>query len=514
MSARGSTKEKIVQLIAEGNNTLTMLSQKLELAPSTVSKHLQDLQDAGVIQLKEAMFAKKWKYYQLSPTEMAQMQESGWITVAKIRAPLLIMLAIALAMGGFLFYYANATANQTANIPISITDPPQVPIGTQALYINYSSLKVAVWQNGSLRWIGSNASGRLDLITLVNQTQILANLNLPQNSTVHEITFRIASASVVIDNTTYGVYVTNSNVTAQIVNSGRVNRSSGLLLDLSPVVTATYSDNITRFVMMPAVRAVIVSGHDLNGQKASEENGENHYLLPDDCKRILSQMDTNLTITAASLQTAQNTTSLSVSLQNNGRSNVTVFGVLLYGNQTMPEIMIRTGGDHGLPGPRIGNHFYWNGNGRGLGPVVIAPKNGTLYNESNTSISINASQFYRFWRNGSVRIKLPRPTTNVTIINVGMPYPPERDLMGDVQSLNFFVDRNGSLSISGMGMSEKSSTPLGYTLTAGSSSSFSFTGQINSSESPIPLFTPSPGKNYSIAIITDRGVIATNVTAT
>ena len=49
MSKQGSTKERILELIAEGSDNLSEISEKLNLAPSTVSKHIHDLESARAI---------------------------------------------------------------------------------------------------------------------------------------------------------------------------------------------------------------------------------------------------------------------------------------------------------------------------------------------------------------------------------------------------------------------------------------------------------------------------------
>ena len=65
MTSYGETKDKILKLIAEGCDSLSSISDALDLAPSTVSKHLHDLEDSGLIAQKDSSRTKKWKYYKL-----------------------------------------------------------------------------------------------------------------------------------------------------------------------------------------------------------------------------------------------------------------------------------------------------------------------------------------------------------------------------------------------------------------------------------------------------------------
>src|SRR5271157_2635434 len=145
MSKQGSTKERILELISEGSDNLSEISEKLNLAPSTVSKHIHDLESAKAIEQKSNPHVKKWKYYKLNDDAPAGEPGAGGGFAAKRNAVALIVMACALlAVFSFAYSYAGHGAAGNAYVPISITDPPMVPKGTQALYINYSSMKVQV----------------------------------------------------------------------------------------------------------------------------------------------------------------------------------------------------------------------------------------------------------------------------------------------------------------------------------------------------------------------------------
>ena len=61
MAKQGDTKGKILKLISEGKNNPSKISETLNLAPSTVSKHLHDLETSGSIEQEEKEHVKKWK---------------------------------------------------------------------------------------------------------------------------------------------------------------------------------------------------------------------------------------------------------------------------------------------------------------------------------------------------------------------------------------------------------------------------------------------------------------------
>jgi Bacterial regulatory protein, arsR family. len=62
MTKYGLTKARIVELVGQGVDNLSDLSRMLDLAPSTVSKHLDELESSGAIRLRQEGYARKWKH--------------------------------------------------------------------------------------------------------------------------------------------------------------------------------------------------------------------------------------------------------------------------------------------------------------------------------------------------------------------------------------------------------------------------------------------------------------------
>jgi DNA-binding transcriptional ArsR family regulator len=71
------TKRKILGILYKKHSTLTEMSDILELAPSTVSRHLKELRADGVIELVDNPYIKKWKYYAIAPEELVSDPISG-----------------------------------------------------------------------------------------------------------------------------------------------------------------------------------------------------------------------------------------------------------------------------------------------------------------------------------------------------------------------------------------------------------------------------------------------------
>ena len=82
--------------------------------------------------------------------------------------------------GGGLYGQGNIS------VPVSLTDPPEVPSGTSALVVTYSSVGVHLLGAGNdSGWIYSNTSGTLNLMSLVNVSQAIATVTIPANATIN-----------------------------------------------------------------------------------------------------------------------------------------------------------------------------------------------------------------------------------------------------------------------------------------------------------------------------------------
>ena len=142
---------------------------------------------------------------------------------------------------------------------IRLTDPPTVPNGTTSLVISYSKVGVHLSnvQNAS-GWIYANSTGTLNLLSILNVSQTIAAVAVPVNSSIESVRFDITSASITVNGTTYNVTVPSQTVTAHVAGQATVNGTGSLLMSLSPVVATILTANSTVFVMVPSLRAVIV----------------------------------------------------------------------------------------------------------------------------------------------------------------------------------------------------------------------------------------------------------------
>lgn len=165
-----------------------------------------------------------------------------------------------LVIAVFLLYFATGVFKGSAgthNVAVQITDPPNVPAGTQQLIVSYSSVQVHVLGSTQSGWVSASGSGSLNLLALTNVSQTIANAEVRENATVNLVRFNVTSAKIVINGATYNVSTPNSQVTVAVTGSEKINSSSAVLIDFYPTVTG----HANVYILVPAARAIVVSSN-------------------------------------------------------------------------------------------------------------------------------------------------------------------------------------------------------------------------------------------------------------
>ncbi|MCL4396847.1 DUF4382 domain-containing protein [Candidatus Parvarchaeota archaeon] len=238
--------------------------------------------------------------------------------VIPVAAVIIVVLVIAVVLVSYPNIIPKTTSStNTTAVPIAMTDPAEVPANTTSLYISYSSFKILYfYANGSGNFANVNASGSINLLSLVNTSKVLASANLPVNSMINSIQFSVVSANITINGTTYTVKVPSPIVSAIIpANFNKVNSSSGLILDFTPAVVTVYTANSTQYILIPSLMALSSKGLTNRAVGAVEH-------IPANINRSLFLERPNITITSASLQQVGNSTRISVTVKDNSNQSV------------------------------------------------------------------------------------------------------------------------------------------------------------------------------------------------
>jgi hypothetical protein len=249
----------------------------------------------------------------------------------------IVIIAVVLFANPASFLPASQTST-TANFLVMLTDPPTVPVGTTVTVLNLTYTNVSLhvtYPNETSEWLLLNASGTVNLFSLVNMSQTIASTNIPINSTVDKIQFTIDSVEANVNGTIYPVTALSSTFVVSVANS-KVNQTlSGVLVDFNPSlvqIEATDANGtiVDYYVLVPSATAMVIT----NLSKERIKVGTIVELGQDDREklvRVVEEFSKNVTIVSASLSVNGNATSLSVTLRNDGNVTFRIFGLTLHG---------------------------------------------------------------------------------------------------------------------------------------------------------------------------------------
>jgi hypothetical protein len=254
--------------------------------------------------------------------------------LAAVLAAIVVIAAVLFANPMF-----SVTPSQTstaASFVVMLTDPPTVPAGTTVLNLTYSNVTLHVTcLNGTAVWLPVNASGTVNLFSLVNVSQTIAFTTIPSNSTVDKIQFTIADVNAVVNGTMYNVTALSNTLVVSVANS-QVNQTlSGVLVDFNPSlvqIQATDANGtlVYYYVLVPSATATIIG--DLSKEQIKVgtivELGQNNRVK---LVHVVEEFSSNVTIVSALLKVNGNVTTLSVIIKNEGNFDFRVFGLTLHG---------------------------------------------------------------------------------------------------------------------------------------------------------------------------------------
>ncbi len=289
------------------------------------------------------------------------------LTVKYGAAAVLVALAIISAT----LYVNNPTSPNNGNgltsFTVLLTDPPTVPMGTSSLNVTYSGIQVHVIENDGTtpQWMAAQESGRVNLLSLVNVTQTIASLSLPTGSTVDKLQFSISSAEVNVSGTVYPVTLLSDTLLIPIKSTKLNGTSTSALIDLRPTLVQINATNSTGglvkyFVLSPTATAVVAGSVDKTQQVVSCRINLKQKSR-DDLENEFRRASSNVTVTSAELKVKGNTTSLTVTIKNIGKTNATLMSLTLNGrfNSTF-SWAVKVQSHTGKPGMTIPGMFSGN----------------------------------------------------------------------------------------------------------------------------------------------------------
>ncbi len=215
--------------------------------------------------------------------------------------------------------------------PVMITDPAQVPNGTSALVFTYSNVQLNTTGPSGPQWVNATGTGSVNLINVINKTQVLAYVNISANTTISQVRMLVTSVQITLNGNTTGVPVSKPQLTLTLSGNTKAVAGSGVLIDYTPTVSPAFNGNTTTYVRVPSGKAFITG--NINGSAST--NVGLVFPITAAAKASLAAVTTNLTITNASVWASGNVTWVSVTVKNNGNQSVTLSNLVLYGQQNV-----------------------------------------------------------------------------------------------------------------------------------------------------------------------------------
>ena len=477
MTKNGQTKRKILDMLRERQMTLTDISERLNLAPSTVSQHLKELLAVNAIREVETEYNRKWKYYRpvdaFDPLGYGDENKPRAIQ-NRARYYLAILIAsIAIISGvGYIAilgsgHNGSSFGNQSAGsynysaqpsgygkFYVQLTDPPVVPQGTDSLLLNYSGVGLLVRStvNGSTDMESFGVNGSVNLMNLTNSSKTVAIINISRTEKIMAVELFVRNISIGINNGTYGVMASSRTINATL--NASVNGSYGALLDLHPQVLELYGANTT-FVFIPQLTAVALNkiSYISSPQTGSPVEVGSVRPLP---HGVNLKVNNTVSILNFSVYTSgEGLSNLSILVRNNGSSEVYVKRITISGEMDEKPYKatlqkLERIANAGLPATSAADaillnvsnasaaHLKSGTSGTANGLVVSSANASAVYNITATSIKSTDGHSSRI-ANISVSVASNSTAPDLSgILNFSRNY-------GD--QISFIVERNGSLEV-------------------------------------------------------------------
>jgi hypothetical protein len=307
---------------------------------------------------------------------------------------IIVGAVIAIALAGFTVAYPMLSRTNTGILALQITDPPVAPAGVTKVVIQYSDIyaHVANSEGEHGGWYKVAGAGSIDLMSVVNVSQTLGATPVPIG-TYNGIKFNVTSATVTYNGTTYPATVPHGWIGVPIKGEGisvTESADAGVVIDMAPTIIMSNENGNIHFIIMPIVRGYPVPGafhkeYEHPGTKVSKE--QESFIYHDEDEDM-----GQIAISSATLHG----TSLSVSVKNIGRNNVTLTHVFL----------------------------------SGLSQYALTSGNMTIYGElrsyqmfavqtsGNLEVANNKTQLMAQWESGQIGYKLA-PSASVTLSYTG-----------------------------------------------------------------------------------------------
>src|SRR5579864_6591575 len=243
---------------------------------------------------------------------------------------LIVVIAIAL-VGALVFNKSTQSTSvvsstsqpsngQSGTLAILMTDPPTIPRGVAAVYINYSDVQVHVNNAGNQTgWTDMQSSGDINLLGVVNSTQTIAAANISRGI-FNALRFNITNALVTFQGQNYTADLVYQEHTLFVSIPGGIRisngQSSGAVIDMTPTVLFLGNTTNPTFAFMPDAKGYTLAANSISVHPHKGDRDDYQGKISDQIQDMTHFRITALSLTPSSITiTVQNTGSATVNFR-------------------------------------------------------------------------------------------------------------------------------------------------------------------------------------------------------
>jgi len=311
----------------------------------------------------------------------------------------------------------EATSGPTGTLAVLMTDPPTIPEGVTAVYMDYSNLAIHVSDAGNNSgWTNLGSSGDINLLSIVNSTQTIAVANI-SNGLFNAMKFNVSSAIVTFNGQNYTANLVYQKAYLLVTIPGgiRVTNGStaGAVIDMTPTILLLGNTTNPVFAFLPVAKGYTLPANSISiHPRVGDHN--------DDQGSIAAQIHdmTHFQLGAVSLTPS----SLSITVKNTGAATVDFRYVALTSTTSVSGGWVPA--NPFGPVSKISEFFVVVPNGS-LVPVTASTNRGMIQTLAMAGYTVAPHQSATFTYSGPVTIgalTLLQGHTPTQSINLGQNY--------------------------------------------------------------------------------------------
>jgi hypothetical protein len=311
----------------------------------------------------------------------------------------------------------QATTGPTGTLAVLMTDPPTIPEGVTAVYMDYSNLAIHMSDAGNnTGWTNLGSSGDINLLSVVNSTQTIAVANI-SSGLFNAMKFNVSSAIVTFNGQNYTANLVYQKAYLLVTIPGGIHitngSTAGAVIDMTPTILLLGNTTNPVFAFLP-----VAKGYTLPANSVSIHSHVGDH--NDDKGSIASQIHD---MTHFQLGTVILTpSSLSITVQNTGAATVDFRYVTLTSTETVSGGWVPA--NPFGPVSKISEFFVVVPNGS-LVPVTSSTNRGMIQSLAMAGYTLAPHESATFTYSGPVTIgalTLLQGHTPTRGINVGQNY--------------------------------------------------------------------------------------------